>query len=511
MNKKNRVKILLIEDDQLLCDQFRTKIKPDNDHMDVAHNGKDGLARFGAEKYDIVATEYQLPDISGIDVARKLLKNNPFLLILLMTQKGCEEQIAEALSIGVDSYIIKDDECRFLELIPSVITQMSVRGQRRQRLLKAEHDAQQNARRYKAIVAASPVCIHEIDLDGKLTSMNPAGLKMMSVDDESEIYGLRYLDVPIDEDKQRIADLMTRAQQGEGSAFEFRASGENGYIHFASSFEPIRDESGKVIQLMGLTQDVTAQKMAEEEMKRARKEAEDANHAKSEFLASMSHDLRTPLNAIMGFSEMMSEKTFGPLGDEHYTQYVKDIHRSGKLLVSLINGILDLSKIEAGKYELTEDEQDIAKLIKGSLELNAMPAKARNIRLVEDIQSNLSSIFIDDRPVTQIFNNLLSNAIKFTPQGGKAVISARSDATGDLVVSVADNGIGMSEKDIEKALKPFEQASSISPRKHEGTGLGLYICCNLMRLMGGNLEIESKVDEGTTVVLRFPFTRNVLS
>ena len=237
--------------------------------------------------------------------------------------------------------------------------------------------------------------------------------------------------------------------------------------------------------------------------------AEKANNAKSEFLATMSHDLRTPLNAIMGFSEVMKSGLYGPLGDPHYEQYAADIHKSGQRLVSLINGILDLAKIEAGKYELIDEPLDLATLIVEAVELITLQAKAKNVSLTYEIEHNIPMLYADSRPVMQIINNLLSNAIKFTPEGGNAVISARGHDNGSIITQVRDSGIGMSEKDIVKALEPFERADHIHPHKYEGTGLGLYICSNLMQLLGGVMHIESKLQEGTTITLNFPTKRTV--
>ena len=249
----------------------------------------------------------------------------------------------------------------------------------------------------------------------------------------------------------------------------------------------------------------------EENLTSAKAEAEQANQAKSEFLASMSHDLRTPLNAILGFSDMMREKTFGSLGDPHYESYANDIYDSGTLLVSLINDILDLSKIEAGKYELVEKPLDILKLIQTSFRQLKKIAETSNQTLSTCVPPEFPAIRGDERALIQIFNNLLSNAIKFTPNSGKIDVEASLDKDNSIVISVSDTGIGMSESGKIKALQPFEQADGLHSRRHEGTGLGLHLCVNLMKLFGGTLNIESEVDKGTTVILRFPPERTVVS
>ena len=240
------------------------------------------------------------------------------------------------------------------------------------------------------------------------------------------------------------------------------------------------------------------------------KEALKANQAKTEFLAAMSHDLRTPLNAIIGFSDMMKTKAFGPLGDPHYDEYADDIYNSGMLLVSMINDVLDLSKIEAGKYELEEKTVDVSLPVQSSLRQLTKMAETSKQNLSTDISPDIHALYCDETVLVQILNNLLSNAIKFTPEGGEICISAKIDQAGGITLSVADTGIGMSETDVAMAQKAFRQVGERRSGNHQGTGLGLYLCANFMKLFDGTLEIESEVDVGTTVTIRFPPERTVL-
>jgi len=245
------------------------------------------------------------------------------------------------------------------------------------------------------------------------------------------------------------------------------------------------------------------------EFKAAKAEADKANKAKSEFLAAMSHDLRTPLNAIMGFSDMMRNRTFGPLGSHRYNEYVNDIYNSGSLLVSLINDVLDLSKIEAGKYDLVEETLSIFDVVDSSIR-QVMPMSAlSSVALNNEVSREMPNVYGDERVIIQVLNNLLSNAIKFTPAGGVVNVTAKLNTENGIVISVSDTGIGISGEEIEKALQPFEQADGMHSRHQEGTGLGLYLCMNMMKLFGGGLTIESQVHKGTTVSIYFPPQRTV--
>lgn len=230
--------------------------------------------------------------------------------------------------------------------------------------------------------------------------------------------------------------------------------------------------------------------------------AEEANQSKSEFLANMSHELRTPLNAINGFSDIMQKEMFGPLGDPRYKEYISDILFSGQHLLSLINDILDMSKIEAGKMSLNAETLSISEIITQVLRIVRGRADENRLKLVHD-HIDAHDIEADPRAVKQVLLNLITNAIKFTPEGGTVSISVEAKAIG-IIVHVADTGIGISEEDIARLAQPFEQIDSQHSRKHEGTGLGLALSKSLVELHGGNFSIESTLGEGTTVTFTLP-------
>jgi PAS domain S-box-containing protein len=253
-----------------------------------------------------------------------------------------------------------------------------------------------------------------------------------------------------------------------------------------------------------LFRDLTRWKDAEKEMTAARQQAERASAAKSEFLAKISHEMRTPLNAIIGFSDVMMEERFGPVGNERYRDYLKDINTSGAHLVSLLNDLLDLSKIEAGKMELSFERVDLNDITQQSVAIMQAQASRARVIVRTALSMNIPEIVADMRSVRQIVLNLLSNSIKFTGAGGQVIVSTAANERGDVILRVRDTGIGMSEKDIETALQPFRQLTT-SPRTDvNGTGLGLPLTKALVEANRARFSIKSAVNAGTLVEIVFP-------
>jgi two-component system cell cycle sensor histidine kinase PleC len=239
----------------------------------------------------------------------------------------------------------------------------------------------------------------------------------------------------------------------------------------------------------------------------ARRRAEAANKAKSRFLATMSHELRTPLNAVMGFSEVMEKEILGPIGNETYREYAKNIHSSGSHLLNIINEILDLSRIEAGRYDLHEETIRLTDVVEDCQRLVKIRADAKGLQLIEEFADGLPQVWADPRAMRQICLNLLSNALKFTPKGGRIHIGVVPSTDGGQALYVKDSGPGIPKDEIPKVLQAFGQGSLAHETAEGGTGLGLPIVQNLIRLHGGTFTLESELRKGTMVTVFLPKTR----
>ena len=297
------------------------------------------------------------------------------------------------------------------------------------------------------------------------------------------------------------------------SSIEFRVRiedslGAPSYLWLEMRCRPIDAQPAQTmgdVTVVAVTRDITERKAQEAEIEHARAAAEDANSAKTRFLANVSHELRTPLNAIIGFSDLLKSEVFGGFNDERQRDYVRLIHESGTHLLQVVSDILDMSKIESGNFEIATEPFDVPQLIESTREMMSQEAANRSLRLTSSVPNDMPELTADRRACKQILINLLSNAIKFTNPGGAVTIGARV-LDHEVQFFVEDNGIGIAEKDLSKLGQPFVQADSGYNRRHEGTGLGLSVVKGLANLHGGSMKIDSRLNVGTRVTVTLPLS-----
>jgi len=376
-------------------------------------------------------------------------------------------------------------------------------AQDRQR--RADEAAAQGAAMYRFLADNAMDLITRHSSDGRIRFASPAALPLLGVPPEN-LVGLAPSALCHPDDlKVMQSAFMDSAYFGKPATAEVRLKRAGGsHVWAEIRCRPVPRTDGNGADIVAVTRDITERKAYERELIEARDLSEEANRAKSRFLANMSHELRTPLNAIIGFSEVMTHEMFGAIGVPRYLEYSRLIHESGNHLLELINSVLDMSKIEAGKFELSEEVFDLNAVAEAAVRFLKLPAERAGVALRTAIAAEAGFIFADKRATKQILVNLLSNGVKFTPRGGEVCVNARLDA-GAVEITVVDSGVGIPEKDLIRLGQPFEQVEGEHTRKQEGTGLGLSLVKALAAMHGGEAVIESTLGVGTTVRVRLPY------
>ena len=360
----------------------------------------------------------------------------------------------------------------------------------------------------RAILDTATDGVLVLDRTGRVLSANRSAEALFGYE-AKQFVELSVGELLVPESRNTVLEHLDRLARGAGAGMldaGYEVIGrvrQGGLVPLYMSMGSIEDGE----KLCAVLRDITAWKRSEEELLGAKRAAEQASTAKSEFLAKISHEIRTPLNAIIGFSEVMMDERFGPIGNERYRQYLKDIHSSGGHLISLVNDLLDLSKIEAGKLELTFVSVNLNDLVQQCVAIMQEQANRERVIIRTSLPANLPQIVADTRSMRQIALNLLSNSIKFTGAGGQIIISTALTDDQEVVLRVRDTGAGMSEKELQTALEPFRQVATAARWGSSGTGLGLPITKALAEANHARFRITSHVDDGTLVELAFPATR----
>ncbi len=360
----------------------------------------------------------------------------------------------------------------------------------------------------KAVLDTATDGVLVLDRAGRVLSANRSAEALFGYD-AAEFSEMSLGDLFAPESRRGVLDHLDRLAREQGARMLDAGREAIGRVK-QGGLVPLYITMGRIEdgdKLCAVLRDITVWKRTEEELINAKQEAEKASTAKSEFLAKISHEIRTPLNAIIGFSEVMMDERFGPVGNERYQQYLKDIHASGGHLISLLNDLLDLSKIEAGKLELTFVSVDLNALVQQCVAMLQDQANRERVIIRTSLPGNLPPIVADARSVKQIALNLLSNSIKFTGAGGQVIVSTAINDDNEAVLRVRDTGAGMSEKELQTALEPFRQIATSARKGASGTGLGLPITKALAEANHARFRITSQVDDGTLVEVAFPATR----
>ena len=363
-----------------------------------------------------------------------------------------------------------------------------------------------------AILETASDGVAVLDHDGRILMLNRSAEALFGYDTD-DVEGERFIALLNEESRDRIVSyLETLGGPGVQSLLNdgreiIAETRQGGKIPLFVTIGQLGD--GAQSKYCVFMRDMTNVKRAERDLTEARRAAEIASARKSDFLARISHEIRTPLSAIIGFAEIMQEERFGPLGNKRYEDYLKDILTSGAFVIDLVNDLLDLSKIEAGRAELDFQEVDVNGVLVDASSLLQEEAQRARVVLRMSLESHLPSLMADKRALHQIILNLMSNAIKFTPEGGQVIVSTTHTAEGDVIIRVKDTGIGMTDQELITALEPFRQLSTT--RQSGGTGLGLPLTKALVEANRAAFSIKSARNAGTLVEITFPSTRVLTS
>jgi len=375
---------------------------------------------------------------------------------------------------------------------------------------RAERALAETEKKFRTIVENAAGGIYQVAPDGRIMSANPAMARILGFGSPAELISGAH-----DIGKMYVDPRERLRYERDLQAFGFLRNHEstirrkdNQIIWVSENARAVKDDDGNLLFYEGSVEDITQRKQGEQALKEAKLQSDLANRAKSEFLANMSHELRTPLNAIIGFSEIIHNQAMGPVGQAAYADYAGDINISGKRLLTVINDILDISRIEAGDRTLNETLFNMHRTTATCVSLLTSKAEAGRVQILNNLHDDMPKIIGEELAFKQILMNIISNAIKFTPPDGRVTIDCDYQGPGnDLRLSITDTGIGMDEKEIEKAVSPFGQVESAFSRSNSGTGLGLTLVDALIKMHDGKFELVSRKGVGTTATIVIPAKR----
>ncbi|HTS90715.1 MAG TPA: ATP-binding protein [Stellaceae bacterium] len=482
------------------------------------------LAFAATQEPDIVITDFKMPELDGAEFIRRFrtLANCADVPVMVITAYEDKDLRYRALEAGATDYLLSPvDHHEFRVRSRNLLTLRHQQLLLRERANSLEERMIEEERRHQdalrhshelllRVIDAVPVRVSATDKEGRFVFANESFARAIGRPVQAMI-GRTPGELRPGAEAEAAMEMDRKVITREVLPAPFEAvvrdlTGEERVLLVNKAV--LDDDVGRPMLVVTVSLDITDRKKAELAVLAAKEDAELANHSKTEFLANMSHELRTPLNAIIGFSQLMADEVLGPLGNSKYSGYARDICNSAEHLLGIINDILDVSKLEAGKLEIEEEVLDVAQIVRNLLHFVSDRAGALEVAIDTEIDRELPRLRADSRKLKQVLLNLVTNALKFSHPGGRVLLQARSQ-DGAVAIDVVDRGIGMDEAEVATAVTRFGQVASTWNRKHAGTGLGLPLAIGLVELHGGTLEIKSRKGEGTTVTVVFPAERSV--
>ena len=412
---------------------------------------------------------------------------------------------ALALPVDEETYLGAKSSSTYQSQIHALDVYRAELEQQNEELRRAHLELEEARDRYADLYDFAPVGYFTLSESGRIVGANLAGATLLGIT-RSELIGRLLSTAITGRDlvifRRHVFDVLTASTRKTCEIAIKRADGARIFARLESIAVATGDPPARLVRTAVI--DISERKAAEEHLIDARKAADAANRAKSAFLAMMSHELRTPLNSIIGFSDVIRKQGAGPAGVTEYVEYAEYIHESGVFLLSMINNILDVSKIETGKMGIEPGNLPVATVFADCEHLFGLNARARGLTLTTEIDEAVRFIWSDERAIRKILYNLVGNAVKFTPKGGSVALKARSAAEGGVTLEVSDTGVGIPHSEFARVLEPFEQLDNRFNRSRNGTGLGLTLVQGLVTLHKGRLDIASTPEQGSTFTVWFP-------
>ena len=490
-------RLLIVDDNKMNREVLRLRLDRKGYETEDAENGRQALALIAEQSFDLVLLDIMMPDMDGFQVLEMIRKRHSLtaLPVIMATAKDMSDDIVKAMSLGANDYVTKPID--FPVAMARIQTQLALK--------RAEEALRESEDRYRDLFENASDLIQSVAPDGTLVYVNRAWRETLGYGEE-EMPDLSFLDIVHPDHRAHCRSMFGKVMSGEDSGrVETVFVSKDGREIVVEGSVSCRFSNGKPVSTRGIFRDITERKQMERALQMAMEEAEEANRAKSRFLASMSHELRTPLNSVIGFTNILLKNKKGNL-DEKDLMYLERVAANGKQLLQLINDILDLSKVESGRMEVFTESFEVKTVIEDVV-ASARPLIDRNENTLDlHVADDVGAMCADVTKVRQILNNLLSNASKFTHKGRIALDVARQDRNGvdGVVFSVTDTGIGMTVEQMGKLFQPFTQADASTSRKYGGTGLGLTLTRQFCSLMGGEISVESEPGKGSVFTVWVP-------